>query len=363
MEYSVSDIARALDATLFGDGDMRVAGVSEPADARVDDLALALKPEYADGLKGGDARAAIVWEGADWRALGLVAAIVVPRPRYAMSGVTKLFDPGPGISPGVHATAVIDGSAKIGDGAAIGPFTVIGAGVEIGTGARIGAHVSIGGSTRIGASATILDGARIGAKVEIGAGFIAHPNAIIGGDGFAFVTPEASNVEEARGSLGTSETRRAQSWTRIHSLGTVVIGDDVEVGSATCIDRGTIRATRIGRGTKIDNLVQIGHNCEIGQDCLLCGQVGLAGSVQMGDRVVLGGQVGVSDNTRIGDDVVAGGATVILTNVPAGRAILGHPALRMDQQIEASKNIRRLPRLYRDVKELQKSVSMRDESD
>ena len=363
MDYSISEISEALGATLFGDGSVRVAGVAEPTEAGPQDLALALKPEYAKGLQDGQARAALVWDGADWEALGLMAAIVVPRPRYAMSGVTKLFDPGPEIAQGIHPSAVIDSSAWVGEGASIGPFAVIGRGVEIGARAKIASHASIGAETRIGDDAMILEGARVGGRVTIGHRFIAHPNAIVGGDGFAFVTPEASNVEEARGSLGASETRRAQSWTRIHSLGTVEIGDDVEVGSAACIDRGTIRATRIGRGTKIDNLVQVGHNCEIGEDCLLCGQVGLAGSVRMGNRVVLGGQVGVSDNTLIGDDVVAGGATVILANVPAGRAILGYPALKMDQQIEASKNIRRLPRLFRDVKELQKAVSMKGESD
>lgn len=362
MDYSIDEIAAALGATAFGDGGVRVARVAEPADAGPDALALALKPEYAEGLKAGSARAAVVWDGADWQALGLAAAIVVPRPRYAMSGVTKLFDPGPEIADGIHPMTAIAPSAEIGEGAAIGPFVSIGRGARIGPRARIAAHVSIGPEARIGADALLLEGARIGHRVVIGDRFIAHPNCVVGGDGFAFVTPEKSNVEEARGSLGASDTRRAQSWTRIHSLGTVEIADDVEVGSCSTIDRGTIRATRIGRGTKIDNLVQVGHNCEIGEDCLLCGEVGLAGSVKMGNRVVLGGQVGVSDNTFIGDDVVAGGASVILTNVPAGRAVLGHPAIKMEASIEASKNIRRLTRLFRDVKELQKSVSITRES-
>lgn len=363
MDYSISEIATSLEATVFGDGTVRVSGAAEPADAGPEDLALALKPEYAEGLKAGKARAAVVWDGADWQALGLEAAIVVPRPRYAMSGVTQLFDRGPEIAPGIHPSAVIDPSAEIGEGAAIGPFTVIGRGVRIGARARIASHVSIGAETRIGDDVLLLEGVRICHAVTIGHRFIAHPNAVVGGDGFAFVTPEKSNVEETRGSLGESEMRRAQSWTRIHSLGTVVLGDDVELGCNATIDRGTIRATRVGRGTKIDNLVQIGHNCEIGEDCLFCSMVGISGSVRVGNRVVLAGKVGVSDNIFIGDDVVAGGASKIFTNVPAGRAILGHPAIKMDAQIEANKNIRRLPRLYRDVKELQKAVSKSGESD
>ncbi len=363
MDYSISEIAAALDARLLGDGSVRVSGAAEPSAAGEADLALALKPEYAEGLKAGRARAAVTWDGADWQALGLEAAIVVPRPRYAMSGVTRLFDPGPEIAPGIHPSAVIDASAEIGKGAAIGPLTVIGRGAVIGPNARIASHVSIGVEARVGADAILLEGVRICHRVTIGDRFLAHPNCVVGGDGFAFVTPEKSNVEEARGTLGASETRRAQSWTRIHSLGGVEIGDDVEIGCGATIDRGTIRATRIGRGTKIDNLVHIGHNCEIGEDCLLCGQTGLAGSVRVGNRVVLGGKVGVSDNIFIGDDVVAGGASKIFTNVPAGRAILGHPAIRMDAQIEATKNIRRLPRLFRDVKALQKAVSKADETD
>jgi UDP-3-O-[3-hydroxymyristoyl] glucosamine N-acyltransferase len=356
MDHTITEIAAALEARVLGDGSVRVSGVAEPAEAGAGDLALALKPEYAEGLKTGAARAAVVWDGADWQALGLEAAIVVPRPRYAMSGVTRLFDPGPEIAAGIHPSAVIDPSALIGAGAAIGPFAVIGRDVEIGARARIASHVSIGPETSIGEDALIHEGVRIAHRVTIGKRFIANPNAVIGGDGFAFVTPEKSNVEETRGSLGGSDARRAQSWTRIHSLGTVEIGDDVEIGCNATIDRGTIRATRVGRGTKIDNLVQIGHNCEIGEDCLFCSMVGISGSVRVGNRVVLAGKVGVSDNIFIGDDVVAGGAAKIFTNVPAGRAVLGHPAIRMDAQIEANKNIRRLSRLYRDVRELQKSV-------
>ena len=153
------------------------------------------------------------------------------------------------------------------------------------------------------------------------------------------------------------------SWTRIHSLGSVEIGDDVEIGANSSIDRGTIRATRIGNRTKLDNLVHIGHNVEVGEDALLCGQVGIAGSTRIGNRVVLGGQVGVSDNIFVGDDVVAGGASKILTKVPAGRVILGYPAMKMDLFLEASRNWRRLPRLMDDIKALKKAVLKDGEDD
>jgi UDP-3-O-[3-hydroxymyristoyl] glucosamine N-acyltransferase len=223
--------------------------------------------------------------------------------------------------------------------------------------------VSIGPGVRIGADALILEGVRIGARVVIGDRFICHPGAVIGSDGFSFVTPEKSGVEEIRETLGQRDAIRAQSWTRIHSLGAVTIGNDVEIGANSCIDRGTIRDTVIGAGTKLDNLVHVGHNVTVGRDCLLCGQVGIAGSTRIGDRVVLGGQCGVGDNLFVGDDVIAGGATKIMTNAPAGRVLLGYPAVRMETQVEMQKALRRLPRLAARVADIEKAISRPPETD
>ena len=355
MGHRIGDIARALGAEAEGDLDLMVEGASEPQAAGPEHLALAMDPRYGDGIGKGRALAAIVWPGADWRAMGLKAAIFAPRGRLAMAGLTRLMDPGPAIAPGVHPLAVVDPSAEIGAGAAIGPFVVIGAGVRIGPGARIASHVSIAEGARIGADALILQGARIGARVTIGDRFICQPGAVIGADGFSFVTPEKSGVEEIRETLGSRADIKDQSWTRIHSLGAVTIGDDVEIGANVCIDRGTIRDTVIGSGTKLDNLVHIGHNVQIGRDCLLCGQVGIAGSARIGDRVVMGGQCGVNDNIFVGDDVICGGATKIFTNAPAGRVLLGYPAVKMETHVEIQKALRRLPRLAARVAALEKS--------
>ena len=357
MSYSIAEVARALDARCEGETDLRVKGAAEPAMAAPDDLALAMAPKYAEGLAEGQARAAVLWDGADWQALGLRAAIFVARPRLAMSALTRAFDPGPRIAPGIHPTALVDPSALIGPGAAIGPFVVIGAGAQIGPGARIGPHVHIAEEAHIGSDAVIHAGVRIGARVRIGDRVFCQPGAVIGADGFSFVTPEKSGVEEIRQTLGARAEIREQSWLRIHSLGTVEIGDDVEIGANSTIDRGTVRATRIGSGTKLDNLVHVAHNVEVGNDTLLCALVGVAGSTKIGNRVVLAGQCGVGDNIFIGDDVIAGGATKILTNVPAGRVILGYPAVKMDTHIEAQKNIRRLGRLYAQVAELRETVA------
>ncbi|PWK62565.1 UDP-3-O-(3-hydroxymyristoyl)glucosamine N-acyltransferase [Roseicyclus mahoneyensis] len=359
--YSIRDIAASLGAQALGDDSIVVTGVAEPGLAGPDDLAMAMSARYVAALATGHARAAVIGAGMDWRALGLEAAIVAPRPRIAMAHVTRAMDPGPRIAPGIHASAVIDPTAVIGQGAAIGPFVVIGAGVRIGARARIASHVSIAEGAELGDDALILQGARVGARVVIGDRAILQPNCVIGGDGFSFVTPDTSQVERTRASLGRADAAvDPQGWTRIHSLGSVRIGDDVEIGANATIDRGTLADTTIGDGTKLDNMVHIGHNCRIGRDCLLCGQVGIAGSVTLGDRVVLGGQTGVADNLEIGSDVVAGASTIILSNVPSGRALLGYPAVRMETQVEMYKALRRLPRLAQTVAALQKAVFKMD---
>lgn len=355
--HTIRDIAAALGTTAEGDLDLTVSGASEPHSAGPDDLALAMDPKYAPGIAQGKARVAMVWPGADWRGMGLQAAIFAPRGRLAMAGLSRMMDPGPDIAPGVHPMAIVDPSAQVGQDVAIGPFVTIGAGVRIGARARIASHTSIAEGAAIGDDAVILQGARIGARVTIGDRFICQPGAVIGADGFSFVTPEKSGVEQIRDTLGQRDEIRQQSWTRIHSLGAVTIGDDVEIGANACIDRGTIRDTVIGSGTKLDNLVHVGHNVQVGRDTLLCGQVGIAGSSRIGDRVVLGGQCGVSDNIFVGDDVIAGGGTKIFTNAPAGRVLLGSPAVKMETHVEIQKGLRRLPRLFARVADLEDVIS------
>ena len=345
MAHTLAQIAQALGAEAAGDLTIAVTGAAEPAMATADQLALAMDPRYAAGLAQGRARAALLWPGADWQGLGLQAAIFAPRGRLAMAGLSAMMDAGPDIAPGIHPMTVISPEAEIGAGAAIGPFVTIGRGVRIGARARIASHVSVAEGAQIGDDALIAQGARIGARVEIGHRFICQPGAVIGSDGFSFVTPEKSGVEEIRETLSQRSQIHEQAWTRIHSLGAVTIGDDVEIGANCTIDRGTIRNTRIGRGTKLDNQVHIGHNVEVGEDTLLCGQVGIAGSSRIGNRVVLAGQVGVNDNIFVGDDVIAGGGTKIFTNAPKGRVLLGYPAVKMETHVEIQKALRRLPRL------------------
>ena len=353
MAFTIAEIATAIGAPFAGDGGLVVVGAAEPAMAASDQLALATTAKYAEGLKLGQAQAALLWPDADWQALGLKAAILAPRGRLAMAGLTRVLDSGPAIAAGVHPMALVDPTAMLGAGAAIGPFVVIGAGAQIGARARIASHTSIGAGAVIGSDALILEGVRIGARVRVGDRIICQPGCVIGSDGFSYVTAEVSGVEDIRTTVGIRKEIHKQSWLRIHSLGTVELGDDIEVGANSCIDRGTIRATKIGSRTKLDNLVHVAHNVEIGEDCLLCGMVGIAGSTKIGNRVVLGGQVGVIDNIFVGDDVIAGAGTIILTNAPAGRVLLGYPAIKMDQHVQIQKALRRLPRLALRVADLE----------
>jgi UDP-3-O-[3-hydroxymyristoyl] glucosamine N-acyltransferase len=363
MTYTVQEIADALGAKAVGDVSLTVTRASEPATASPDAIALAMNKSFAEKLKDGHACVAMLADGADFTDYGLKAAIYVARPRYAMSGLTQFLDRGPAVEPGIHPSAIIDPTAEIGADAAIGPLVVIARGCKIGEGAQIASHCSIGADTVIGDQALIHEGVRIGARIRIGHRFICQPGAVIGGDGFSFVTPEPGAVEAVRSTLGDTKGQKQQAYARIHSLGSVVIEDDVEVGANSCIDRGTIADTFIGRGSKLDNLVQIGHNVRLGEDCLLCGMAGIAGSAVIGNRAVFGGQSACSDHLTIGDDFIAALGTVVRTNQPAGKIMLGNPAMEMSASIEAYKASRRLPRLFRDVAELKKMLPNRGAND
>jgi UDP-3-O-[3-hydroxymyristoyl] glucosamine N-acyltransferase len=350
MTYTIRAIAQALETEAYGDLDLIVTGAAEPAQAGPDDLALAMQPAYAPGLAQGQARAAVLWAEADWQALGLRAAILAPRARLAMARLTQFLDQRPS-GAAISPQALIDSTATIGADVSIGAFCVVGPGAVIGAGSHIADHVSIAAGVVIGADCQIHAGCRLQPKVRLGDRVILQPNVVIGGDGFSFVTTTPSNVEIARETLGAGAlTPMADpTWHRIHSLGGVIIGDDVEIGAGSTVDAGTIRATSIGTGTKVDNLVQIGHNVRVGAHCLLCAQAGVAGSSVIGDRVVVGGKAGIADNLRIGDDVVLGGGSVVLSHVPAGRVMMGYPATKMQTHIDSYKALRRLPRLLRDL--------------
>lgn len=359
MTYTVDAIARATGLALLGDGSLAVRGPAEPAAAGDDDLAIAMSPSYEPALRASRALAAVVWQDADWRALGLKAALVAPQPRLAMVGITRHFRHAPDVEPGIHPTAFIEPGAEIGAEASIGPFVRIGARARIGPGAVIGSHASVGAEAVLGAEAMLHPGVRIGARCVIGDRLVAQPNAVIGADGFSFEPPRQGALASARasGRIDASADGDAR-WLRIHSLAAVEIGDEVEIGAGTTIDRGTIAPTRIGSGTKIDNQVQIGHNVRVGRDCLLCGQVGIAGSSVLGDRVILGGKAGVPDHVTIGSDVVVAAGSLIAGNVPDRSVLMGIPALPRNEALRQISAMRRLPRLADQLAEVRRKLGL-----
>ena len=354
---TLADIARVTGLALEGDGAIEVQGVAEPAQAGPNDLALAMNPDFADALSKSEARVAVVWDDADWVALGLSGVLRAGRPRVALAHVTSAFQHSLDVSEGIHPSALIDRSAEIGVGASIGQLVVIGPGVRIEPHAKIAAHVTIGADCHIGERAILHSGVRIGARCRIGDDFIAQPNAIIGADGFSFEPPERGAVEAAKKD-GALTSQNSLGFLRIHSLAAVEIGDNVEIGAATAIDRGTISPTRIGSGTKIDNQVQIGHNVQIGENCLLCAQVGIAGSSRLGDRVVLGGKVGVGDHVKIGSDVVCAAATMVASNIADRSVMMGAPATRREDAVRQIVAIKRLPRMIEQMSEIRKKLGL-----
>jgi len=363
--YTIQEIADALGTEAAGDLSLEITAMSEPQAASADELALAMEESYSEALQEGAAQAAILWNGADWQALGLKAAIFAPRSRYVLSGVTKLFEHEIDIENGIHPSAIIDPSAQIGINPAIGPFVVISADVVIGDNARIASHCTIAKGAHIGQDALLYQGVRVGARVQIGASFICQPNAVIGADGFSFVTPQAGAIEEAKKSGTIANARATTGFARINSLGSVVIGNNVELGANVTIDRGTISNTSIGNGTKLDNMVHLGHNVTVGEHCLLCGQCGVAGSSVIGDRVVIGGQSAISDHIRVGSDVIVAGKTGVSSHVPPKRLMMGNPAVKMETNIASYKAVRRLPRLVAKVaalEEAMKNVILKDDN-
>ena len=331
--HTTQAIAQALDGVLIGDGNILIERVAHPTDVQSErDLALAVDKQLIPLLTASRARAAVISHDAEIEPGLMDACIVVKRPRLAMARLTNLFSEQVAIASGIHATAIIEDGAQLGENVTIGALAYVGVGAVIGANSILHPQTYIGPDATLGRDALIYPGARIGARVQIGDRCIVHFNASIGADGFSFVTPQVGSIESVRatGSVGATN----QELTRIASLGSVVIGDDVEIGANTSIDRGTIAATSVGNGTKIDNQVQIGHNVTIGENCLLCGRVGIAGSAVIGNRVVLGGGAGVADHVKVGDDVIAMALSGIAGNIMPKTVVGGFPAQPRERVIE-----------------------------
>jgi len=349
---SLNVIATELEADVVGDGSFEVSAVAHPVFAQHEaTLALAMdKGSYAL-LGTTHAGAAIVSKGMEIDTARFKGGLIVSdRFRVALAKLTQTFSPPISFADGIHETAVIDPTAHVRDGASIGPLCVVGADAEIGPGAVLLSQVTVAAGSQVGGGSILHPGVRIGENCAIGQGCILHHNASIGADGFGFVTADEGSIERAQ---RTGEvTAFNYEILRINSLGNVIVGDGVEIGASSCIDRGTLGPTRISDGVKIDNLVQIGHNVAIGENTMIAGGVGIAGSVKIGDRVVIGGNVGIADHKNIGDDSIIAGMAGVISDVEPKSVYVGYPARPLKQTTALEMDKLRTGKALRDLRSL-----------
>ncbi|MGI8565311.1 MAG: UDP-3-O-(3-hydroxymyristoyl)glucosamine N-acyltransferase [Pyrinomonadaceae bacterium] len=330
----LTELARATGASLEGeDIEIEITGAAGLDDAAPGHVTFLANPRYTPRMR--TTRASAIYLGAGVEAPSGIAVLRARDPYLAYTRALRLFHPEPTFEPSVHPSAVIAPSAKVAEGVSIGACAVIGEDVEIGTGVRIYPNVTIYDRVRIGDDSVIHAGATIREDSILGARVIVHNNAVIGSDGFGYAKDEEAH------------------WLKIPQTGRVHIEDDVEVGAGATIDRASVGETRIARGAKIDNLVQIGHSCTVGEDALLCAQVGLAGSSHIGKRVILAGQAGVAGHLTIGDDAVLTAKSATSHDVPPGKMISGIPAFDNREWLRSIAAFKRLGEMQRTIRVLE----------
>jgi UDP-3-O-[3-hydroxymyristoyl] glucosamine N-acyltransferase len=330
------DLAARLACRLDGDGDLEIGRVAGIQEAVPGDVTFLANPKYERALASTRASAVIVRDAAP---AAPCATLRTSNPYLAFARAVGLLTPPAPPSPGIHPLASIAPGARLGADVSIGPFVVIDAGVSIGDRTVVMSHVAIGRGSRLGADCLIHSHVAVRERVTIGDRVVLQNGVVIGADGYGFV----------RRQDGTHE--------KIPQVATVVIEDDVEIGANTTVDRPAVGETRIGAGTKIDNLVMIGHGVTLGRDVLLAAQVGIAGSTDVGDAVVFGGQVGVGGHLTIGAGAVAVGQSGVTHSLDAGVMVAGYPAIESREWRKASVIFRRLPELKRRIVELEAQVA------
>ncbi|MCY4396445.1 MAG: UDP-3-O-(3-hydroxymyristoyl)glucosamine N-acyltransferase [Rhodospirillaceae bacterium] len=354
--HTLNDLAELLGAEVVGDGDFTVTAIAHPVFARHrETLALAMDKGSHALLDRTHAGAAIVARGMEIDADRFAGGLTIGSGfRVALARLTQLLSPALHFLPGVHPSAVVDPAANIHDGASVGPLCVVGPEATVGPGAVLLSQVTVAAGAEVGAGSILHPGVRIGENCSIGHGCILHHNASVGADGFGFVSPDEDGIERAR------KTGQVTPFNfdilRIDSLGNVIVGDAVEIGAGACIDRGTLGPTRIGDGTKIDNLVHIGHNGTIGENALIAGQVGFAGSVTVGDRVVIGGQAGIADHKTISDDAMIAAKAGVISDIEPKAVYAGYFARPIRQVWAQERDKLRIGKAVREIRRLRQRV-------
>lgn len=332
---SAAELAGRLGGELSGDGTRVVRSVAPLDEAQPDSLSWLGSPEYLPRLTTSKAGVVLVPPGCDVPPER--TTICVADPDLALCEALRCLAPRvEPIPPGVHPTAVVEADA-VTEGARIGPQVVVGRRAVIGPGTELHAGVYVGPDCAIGRDCVLWPNVVVREHSRIGDRVVIHANATIGADGFGYL-------------------QRAGRHIKIPQIGTVLIEDDVEIGANTAIDRARSGVTRIGRGTKIDNLVQIGHNVSTGVNCIIVGQCGISGSTTLGDYVILGGQVGVHDHVRIGNRAQVAAKSAVANCVPDGKVYRGIPAVESNDFARSAVGLRRLPKMIQQLRDLAKRV-------
>lgn len=336
MDMTASEIADLLGGAVVGDGTVHIHGLNGLREAGETDLAFLADSRYERYLATSRAAAVLVGPGVQCNGKTLIH---VDNPRLAMFLLLKRIE-AETAAPlgGIHPTAVISPTAELGNAVTVGPYAVIGDDSVVGDGATIGAHSYVGRACRIGAETLLNPRVTVYDRVVIGARCILHSGAVIGADGFGFAEQDGVLV-------------------KIPQVGAVIIGDDVEIGSNSCIDRATMGATVIGDGSKIDNLVQIGHNVQLGRNCVVCGNAGIAGSTVLSDHVIIGAGAGINGHIEIGERARVAAFSGVTKSVPAGTTFFGYPAVEADRNRRMQAALRQLPDTQRRVKSLEQRIA------
>ena len=329
--FTAQEIADRVGGELVGPADLPVRGVEQLDQAAPDQISFVRDQKNVAAWEASAARVVLASQRVELECKDGRAVIRVANADLAMAVVLGLFAPPPPASkPGVHPGATVDPEAELGADVAIGPGCVIGPGVRLGDECVLHANVCVMDESTLGRRCLLYPGVVVRERCKLGDDVIIHANAVIGADGFGYA-PSADGA----------------SLVKIPQIGTVTIGNDVEIGAGTCVDRGKHSATTIGDGTKIDNLCQIAHNCRIGRSCAFAAQVGLAGSVMVGDGVMLGGNVGVRDQVSIGSGATIAAYAAVMGDVPEGATWGGYPAQELRQTMRQIAVVRKLADMRR----------------